>query len=287
MAHFYISTPDEAPAAADSLAPARPELALDMSVRKLQEIKHAQRTTHRQANLRKTVLVYNMFRQAAGAPKALQPAPPPPPQHNGAGCTPGAQHSPPDAATIDACCCGPTSIVPLGPADTVELQAGGAGMDVDAGPATVPDATADEGGVADEQSWFDHCIDKMLTEDDQDGGCQPPFSLSASDDDDDDDEGDDGDSDGPGGSGGGSGCALKRSPQSSIQSLCALGSGGGAAHGIGRQHLAIPTAAASECDRWQQESSMVGAHVSTERWKYTDLLVVSSVAVGTPAACIY
>ncbi|KAJ2644529.1 hypothetical protein GGF44_000571 [Coemansia sp. RSA 1694] len=106
----------------------RHDLALDMSLKKLSDMKTTQRTTHRPANLLKTVLVYNMFKAAIALPT---------PQ-------------------------------PL------------LSMEVD----------EPESGVAAEQSWFDRCIDNMLTEDSQESSMDSESSFFATDDDDDDDDDD-------------------------------------------------------------------------------------------------
>ncbi|KAJ2303219.1 hypothetical protein IWW55_003032 [Coemansia sp. RSA 2706] len=62
MARFYISTQG----GLESVQ--RKDVVVDLSMKKLAAIKQAQRTTHRQANLRKTVLVYNVFRAAVSEP---------------------------------------------------------------------------------------------------------------------------------------------------------------------------------------------------------------------------
>ncbi|KAJ2712998.1 hypothetical protein H4R19_002468 [Coemansia spiralis] len=250
MAHFYITGPPDDVA---GRAPAHPGEALDMSVRKLQDIKEAQRATHRQANLRKTVLVYNMFRRAAGTPEAVLPAQPQP-QHNAASCTP-------DGAADDVCC-GPASIVPLSPTDAGELQLP-AGMDVDID--AVPNTDSDEGDAAAEQSWFDHCLDRILAEDDLP---QPPPPLSIH------------------GGDNSSGCALKRSQQAPTQSLCALGSSGGEAPGIGGQCLAIPAQAVSECDLWAPGFGISG-HMDMKPWEYASLLVSGAVTLGALEAGVF
>ncbi|KAJ2772640.1 hypothetical protein IWQ56_001288 [Coemansia nantahalensis] len=262
MAHFYITSPDEMA----GRAPAHPDEALDMSVRKLQDIKETQRATHRQANLLKTVLVYNMFRRATGAPAAPPPARP---QHNAARCTPAAAAA---------------GVVPVSPADSGELRPAAAATAMDVCPDACPDACldsdpdegADEGGPAAEQSWFDHCLDRMLIEDDQSMGCQPPPVLSSSDDEGDEDNGRDG-----GGSSDG-GCALRRCQQAAAQSLCTLG---GAAAGIGGQHLAIPAQAVSECDLWVPEFSF-DRRAEMELWDCANLLAAGMLAPGALEACI-
>ncbi|KAJ2503184.1 hypothetical protein GGH96_000433 [Coemansia sp. RSA 1972] len=63
MAHFFIPTHTDTDKAYFHPA-VRKDTVLDLSVKKLYAIKHVQRSTHRQANLRKTVLVYNVFKAA-------------------------------------------------------------------------------------------------------------------------------------------------------------------------------------------------------------------------------
>ncbi|KAJ2125542.1 hypothetical protein IW147_000894 [Coemansia sp. RSA 720] len=63
MAHFFIPTHTDTDKSYFHPA-VRKDTVLDLSVKKLYAIKHAQRSTHRQANLRKTVLVYNVFKAA-------------------------------------------------------------------------------------------------------------------------------------------------------------------------------------------------------------------------------
>ncbi|KAJ2887292.1 hypothetical protein H4R27_000090 [Coemansia aciculifera] len=143
----------------------RHDLALDMSLKKLSDMKSTQRATHRPANLLKTVLVYNMFK-AAVAPLAQVAVPAPVPE-----------------SVLD--------------------------MDVD----------EPESGAAAEQSWFDRCIDNMLTEDSQDSMDLPTSSFCIGDDEDDEEEEEEeyGENHGQFSCGG----ALKRSP--SFQSLRMLG----------------------------------------------------------------
>ncbi|KAJ2524832.1 hypothetical protein GGI11_000537 [Coemansia sp. RSA 2049] len=140
----------------------RQEVALDMSLKKLHSIKQAQRSSHRQADLLKTVLVYNMFKAAMCG-----------------GCGEGGGESPsslPDAE--EECAGGAVEMdVDVGCAGTEEEQCSGFAVDVDrAAPAESETAAAE----AAEQSWFDRCIDRMLTEDELEN-----------DDDGDDDEDDD------------------------------------------------------------------------------------------------
>ncbi|KAJ2489114.1 hypothetical protein IWW37_004251 [Coemansia sp. RSA 2050] len=162
MAQFFIPT-----AAVESTGrhyhPAiRNDVALDMSLKKLGEMKSAQRVTHRPANLLKTVLVYNMFKAA---------------------------------------------IAPV--TQTVSVV----DMEVD-------NKASEEAEVAAEQSWFDRCIDNMLTEDSQEAmEVTSTFCVGEDDDDEDVEE-----------VGGG---LLKRSP--SLQSLSMLAGDS--------QCLAIATAA--------------------------------------------
>ncbi|KAJ2664369.1 hypothetical protein IWW48_000887 [Coemansia sp. RSA 1200] len=120
----------------------RQEVALDMSLKKLHSIKQAQRSSHRQADLLKTVLVYNMFKAAMCG--------------NGEGESPSSSSLP----------------------DKEECASGAVEMDVDAGGAGAEEQSSGFGvdrvaptdsetaaAEAAEQSWFDRCIDRMLTED--------------------------------------------------------------------------------------------------------------------------
>ncbi|KAJ2687220.1 hypothetical protein IWW39_003081 [Coemansia spiralis] len=128
----------------------RNDVALDMSLKKLGEMKSAQRATHRPANLLKTVLVYNMFKAAVALPPVTE-----------------------TVAVLD--------------------------MEVD--------EASEEAEVAAEQSWFDRCIDNMLTEDSQEA-MEVTSSFCVGEDDEDEDVEDVG------------GGLLKRSP--SLQSLSML-----------------------------------------------------------------
>ncbi|KAJ2462195.1 hypothetical protein GGI02_005516, partial [Coemansia sp. RSA 2322] len=187
MAQFYIS--DCAAPAAVAAQPAqyyyynpavRHEQALDLSVKKLNDMRKVQRSTNRPPSLLKTVLVYNMFKAAANgaiADEYRQPEP-------------------------------------------VEQS-----MDVDMS-GQLPSAGEDSGAAA-EQSWFDRCIDGMLTEDPPEGMMESSFCL---DDDDDEESADYAAYDVVGSSPaaaeaaadcGGGGRLLKRS--TSIPSLCILG----------------------------------------------------------------
>ncbi|KAJ2147454.1 hypothetical protein IW136_000110 [Coemansia sp. RSA 678] len=64
MAHFFIPTHTDTTDKVYFHPAVRKDTVLDLSVKKLYAIKHVQRSTHRQANLRKTVLVYNVFKAA-------------------------------------------------------------------------------------------------------------------------------------------------------------------------------------------------------------------------------
>ncbi|KAJ1737749.1 hypothetical protein LPJ72_000218 [Coemansia sp. Benny D160-2] len=127
----------------------RQEMALDMSLKKLHSIKQAQRSSHRQADLLKTVLVYNMFKAAmcGGC---------------GEGEAPSSSFSSSLSGKEEECAGGAVEMdVDVGCAGT-EKQSSGFAVDVDrAAPAESETAAAE----AAEQSWFDRCIDRMLTED--------------------------------------------------------------------------------------------------------------------------
>ncbi|KAJ2017908.1 hypothetical protein GGI14_002681 [Coemansia sp. S680] len=177
MAQFFIPT-----ASVDSTGhyyhPAiRHDLALDMSLKKLSDMKNTQRATHRPANLLKTVLVYNMFK-AAVAP-----------------------------------------LTPVVVAPVADLN-----MEVD---------EPEESGAAAEQSWFERCIDNMLTDDSQESMELPTTSFCIGDDDDEDDDDED-EEFGP----------LKRS--SSFQSLSVLGQRAQAVDGCLTIAAAAPVVAAPE-----------------------------------------
>ncbi|KAJ2081948.1 hypothetical protein H4R24_001980, partial [Coemansia sp. RSA 988] len=143
--------------------PIRQDMVLDMSVRKLQTIKQTQRTTHRQADLLKTVLVYNIFKAAVGlnlppnASKGLQAVP----------------------QEVDSRA-GDCDIAQQQRLDTVRSNS------LDVHSSLDMDVDADENGAAAaEQSWFDHCIDNMLTEEEEEDA-QLPYCLDTSDEEDDD-----------------------------------------------------------------------------------------------------
>ncbi|KAI9501511.1 hypothetical protein BX070DRAFT_254058 [Coemansia spiralis] len=153
MAHFYISSYavepyGSAPSHRFFHPPIRQDVALDMSVKKLHAIKQAQRSSHRQAGLLKTVLVYNMFKAAMDAPAV------------------------PHTAAADVGVSAASAIENAQP--LVSVQDGAAqpaaslDMDIDISVDEDEHASGENGAAAAEQSWFDRCIDRMLTEDDMD-----------------------------------------------------------------------------------------------------------------------
>ncbi|KAJ2782266.1 hypothetical protein GGI15_002964 [Coemansia interrupta] len=149
MAHFYISSTHVASSETMGyrMEPVHQQTVLDMSVKKLYAIKKDQRSGNRQASLLKTVLVYNLFKAAMAEPAT---------KDNGT-VEPDVQpSSSQSAAEMDV-------DVEL---DTVELVP--QQEPSDASTLIVPEETetAVAAAVAAEQSWFDHCIDKILTEDD-------------------------------------------------------------------------------------------------------------------------
>ncbi|KAJ1723522.1 hypothetical protein LPJ53_002134 [Coemansia erecta] len=150
MAHFYISSTHVASSETMgySIEPVRQQTVLDMSVKKLYAIKKDQRSGNRQASLLKTVLVYNLFKAAMTEPATK----------DNAAAEPDVQaSSSQSAAEMDV-------DIEL---DTVELVP--QQEPSDASTLVVPEETetaAAAAAAAAEQSWFDHCIDKILTEDD-------------------------------------------------------------------------------------------------------------------------
>ncbi|KAJ2559554.1 hypothetical protein EV175_000277 [Coemansia sp. RSA 1933] len=154
MAHFYI--PSNAPEQCAYYGytvqeqqhnrffhPAvRQEMALDMSLKKLHSIKQAQRTSHRQADLLKTVLVYNMFKAAmCEAPTQIN-----------------------NDNYKNSTDCGLDMDIDISGGGNESNQLADVRM---ADQYAQNDSETAEAEAA-EQSWFDRCIDRMLTEDEQD-----------------------------------------------------------------------------------------------------------------------
>ncbi|KAJ2399052.1 hypothetical protein GGI23_002880 [Coemansia sp. RSA 2559] len=121
----------------------RQEMALDMSLKKLHSIKLAQRSSHRQADLLKTVLVYNMFKAAM--------------------CSAPTQNT--NDNYKNSADCGLDMDVDIGCGNESSKWASSvrAADDVQMD----QDSETAEAEAA-EQSWFDRCIDRVLTEDEQD-----------------------------------------------------------------------------------------------------------------------
>ncbi|KAJ2614025.1 hypothetical protein H4S08_001907 [Coemansia sp. RSA 1365] len=141
--------------------PIRKNMVLEMSVRKLHTIKQIQRTTHRQADLLKTVLVYNIFKAVVSPP--LTPT-----------NTSVAMQAIPREVEIGA----KGYVAQQDSVCNSELDDHN-GLDMDV------DVIDENGAAAAEQSWFDHCIDNMLTEDEEEDA-QLSYSLDGSDDEDED-----------------------------------------------------------------------------------------------------
>ncbi|KAJ1795085.1 hypothetical protein LPJ59_004408 [Coemansia sp. RSA 2399] len=121
----------------------RQEMALDMSLKKLHSIKQAQRSSHRQADLLKTVLVYNMFKAAM--------------------CSAPTQNTNNNYKNSADC----------GLDMDVDISGGNEGSQWASSVRAVDDVQMDQdsetaAAEAAEQSWFDRCIDRVLTEDEQD-----------------------------------------------------------------------------------------------------------------------
>ncbi|PIA17286.1 hypothetical protein COEREDRAFT_80627 [Coemansia reversa NRRL 1564] len=170
MSQLYMTMHGGSEATADTAGyfhpPIRQDMVLEMSVRKLQTIKQIQRTTHRQADLLKTVLVYNIFKAVVSQPptptsntSAVMQAVPRKPDISAKGYEIAQQQH-------DSVC-------------SSELD-GHNGLDMDV------DVIDENGAAAAEQSWFDHCIDNMLTEDEEEEDAQLSYSLDGSDDEDED-----------------------------------------------------------------------------------------------------
>ncbi|KAJ1795696.1 hypothetical protein LPJ75_007388, partial [Coemansia sp. RSA 2598] len=169
MAQFYIPGYAEHDEAVDSEhSPLRQQTALELSVKKLYAIKQAQRTSHRQANLLKTVLVYNMFKAA------VNPA------------------APETAGGIATIASEPQQQSPSSSSSSmdVDIEEKNSTSDMCVPETTVAaeEADAAAAAAAAEQSWFDRCIDKMLDEDDLEMDYDQ--ELTASDSDSDSDESD-------------------------------------------------------------------------------------------------
>ncbi|KAJ2376926.1 hypothetical protein IW150_001690 [Coemansia sp. RSA 2607] len=150
MAHFYISSTHVASSETMDYytEPVCQQTVLEMSVKKLYAIKKDQRSGNRQASLLKTVLVYNLFKAAMAEPAT----------NNNASTEPDVQQpSSQSAAEMDV-------DIDLHTVEPVPQH-----EPLDASTLVVPEETETEtaaAAVAAEQSWFDHCIDKILTEDD-------------------------------------------------------------------------------------------------------------------------
>ncbi|KAJ2800650.1 hypothetical protein H4R20_003981 [Coemansia guatemalensis] len=171
MSQLYMTMHGDCKATTDRAGyfhpPIRQDVVLDMSVRKLQTIKQIQRTTHRQADLLKTVLVYNIFKAVVG---------PPPPSI----APTGLQAVPQDADARAGGCDIAQQQQQLDSVRSSTLD-GRSGLDMD--------VDADENGAAAaEQSWFDHCIDNMLTDDEEEEDAQLAYALDASDDEDEEED---------------------------------------------------------------------------------------------------
>ncbi|KAJ1966429.1 hypothetical protein GGI12_000073 [Dipsacomyces acuminosporus] len=231
MAHFYIPAHSDCGSAASDYfhPPVRKDMLMDISVKKLYAIRNAQRATHRQPRLYKTVLVYNMFKSMANSDKAAGPEEPsggqmssgeinkewqqgkhktlPVISEEAAECSNtcgSTDHSAqPASQNISASInTPPTRFVPA----NYDQESHDSAMDVDLDNVHI-DIAFDSSGSSDdqiveeitgaaaaeaEQSWFDRCIDSMLTDDDQDQATasQQPLSLSSDEDEDDDNDDD-------------------------------------------------------------------------------------------------
>ncbi|KAJ1666068.1 hypothetical protein EV178_002622 [Coemansia sp. RSA 1646] len=130
----------------------RQEMALDMSLKKLHSIKQAQRASHRQADLLKTVLVYNMFKAAMCDTPASS-----------------AESQNTNDNYKNNMDCGLDMDIDISSSSSSEssqLSSVQAMDDVQMDRFAQSDSDTAAAEAA-EQSWFDRCIDRMLTEDEQ------------------------------------------------------------------------------------------------------------------------
>ncbi|KAJ2635389.1 hypothetical protein GGF40_003647 [Coemansia sp. RSA 1286] len=166
MAQFYIPAYAEQEVAIErDYSPVLQQTALEMSVKKLYSIKQAQKSSHRQANLLKTVLVYNMFKAAVSTSTPETTA---------------------NTATIVS--------EPPQPSSTgmdVDIEENNLNHDTDTMEVPNVSEEADAAAAAAEQSWFDRCIDKMLDEDDLEMDYDQTLTVSDSDSDSDESDSDD------------------------------------------------------------------------------------------------
>ncbi|KAI8323605.1 hypothetical protein GQ54DRAFT_309960 [Martensiomyces pterosporus] len=320
MARFFIPAHAECVSSASSYfhPPVRKDVVLDISVKKLYAIRQAQRATHRQANLYKTVLVYNTFKAMVST--AAEPA-----IGKGVNATNESkqwQHDTRQTGSAAAecsnissrVCCAPSpnisavaSVVPAIDASSDLAMDVDTDAHVDFGFHIDNEGGEENGGLAAaeaEQSWFDRCIDSMLTDDDQEpqpADYQPSPSLSADDSDDEEEYECEVDaavvsaglqhqphaSDDPAQG------TLKRSPSSaSIQSMCLAADKMQLQMRIDHpgaspaKHSAAAAAAdaTAKDDGWQKSS--FGGHVGGQAWQYANLFLLSSVSLEE-SPCIY